>query len=174
MAAARGAFTTDMTDADHAVLLARLLDRQAIADLVIRYTTAIDERDWALLRTCFTNDAIADYGDLGRYEGVDAIVPGCREPLSRLDASQHLLGNIVIEITGENTAVVTSKVQAQHFLVNAAGDPTATIGGTYVDDLSRQEDGWRIAKLSFRASWRTGNAAILAPTPKPDRFGRMV
>lgn len=155
-------------------MLVRLLERQAIEDLLIRYATALDLRDWALLRTCFTDDATADYGDLGRYEGIEDILTGCREPLSRLDSSQHLIGNIVVEMTGENTAIATSKVQAQHFLVNGAGDATATIGGTYVDDLVRDEEGWRIARLSFRATWQTGNAAILAPTPKPDRFGRLV
>lgn len=162
-----------MTDHDHARLLTQLLERRLIEDLVIRYATALDDRDWARLRSCFTDDAIADYGALGRYEGADVIVAACREPLSRLDSSQHLLGNIVVEMTSERTAVATSKVQAQHVLVNAAGDSTATIGGTYVDDLVREHDGWRIAKLSFRASWRTGNAAILAPTPKADRFGRI-
>jgi SnoaL-like domain len=31
----------------------RLADRQEIAELCVRYTTALDTRDWGLLETCF-------------------------------------------------------------------------------------------------------------------------
>jgi len=163
-----------MSGSEHLDELAWLLERRRLEDLIIRYATALDIRDWADLRACFTDDAVADYGNLGRYEGVEAILQGCREPLSRLDSSQHLISNVVAQMTGDGRATVTAKVQAQHFLVNSGGEATATIGGTYVDEVVRGEDGWRIAKLTFSTTWRTGNSAILAPKPEPDRFGRSV
>jgi 3-phenylpropionate/cinnamic acid dioxygenase small subunit len=153
---------------------AALIERHRIEDLVIRYATSLDRRDWDALRECFFDDAVADYGVLGRYEGVDAILTGAREPLQRLDASQHLLGNLVVEFTDADNAVVTSYVQAQHYLANAIGDSLATIGGTYTDEVRRVEGRWRIARLTLAVTWQTGNTSILAPRAVPDRFGRAV
>ena len=36
----------------------------------MRYATGIDRRDWALLRSCFTDDCVADYGDIGEVIGL--------------------------------------------------------------------------------------------------------
>jgi len=39
--------------------------RADVADVLVRYATGIDQRDWALFRTCFTEDCEADYGGIG-------------------------------------------------------------------------------------------------------------
>ena len=39
--------------------------RADVADVLVRYATGIDRRDWELFRTCFTEDCDADYGDIG-------------------------------------------------------------------------------------------------------------
>ena len=49
------------------------LQRQAVTDLLVRYATGIDSRDWALLRSCFTDDCDADYGDIGHWRSGDDI-----------------------------------------------------------------------------------------------------
>lgn len=38
-----------------------------ITDVLLRYATAIDTKDWELFRTCFTDDADADYGEIGQW-----------------------------------------------------------------------------------------------------------
>lgn len=48
-------------------------DRQDISDLLVRYATGIDQRDWPLFRTVFTADCELDYGEIGAWEGVDAV-----------------------------------------------------------------------------------------------------
>jgi 3-phenylpropionate/cinnamic acid dioxygenase small subunit len=40
-------------------------DRQDISDLLVRYATGIDRRDWPLFRTVFTDDCQLDYGEIG-------------------------------------------------------------------------------------------------------------
>ena len=42
-----------MTEVDRAV-------RQDVADVLVRYATGIDRRDWALFRACFTEDCDVD------------------------------------------------------------------------------------------------------------------
>jgi len=48
-------------------------DRQDIAEVLLRYATGIDRRDWPLFRTAFTDDCELDYGEIGTWNGVDAV-----------------------------------------------------------------------------------------------------
>jgi 3-phenylpropionate/cinnamic acid dioxygenase small subunit len=49
--------------------LQELSDRIEIDDLLTRYATAIDTKDWQLFETCFTADAFIDYTDAGGVKG---------------------------------------------------------------------------------------------------------
>jgi 3-phenylpropionate/cinnamic acid dioxygenase small subunit len=139
-----------------------LLDRQEILDLLTRYAMALDAHDWPLLRTCFTPGAVADYGELeGVNTGIEEIVRTCHRALAGLDASQHLLGNFVVEIDGDR-AESTCYVHAQHYLVSASGLNTFVVAGTYRDHLVRTGEAWRIEHRSLRPSWTDGNAAVFA------------
>ena len=90
----------------------RLIDRQEIADLCVRYTFALDTKDWALLESCFTGAPTFVHPG-GRLEGFEAILTRARGALESLDASQHLLGNVVADVDGD-TARSTCYFQAQH------------------------------------------------------------
>lgn len=43
-----------------------------ISEVLLRYATAIDTKDWDLLRCCFTDGVDADYGEIGRWSDVGA------------------------------------------------------------------------------------------------------
>ena len=45
-------------------------DRQDISEVLVRYATGIDRRDWPLFRTVFTDDCELDYGEIGTWHGV--------------------------------------------------------------------------------------------------------
>jgi len=140
--------------------LQEIIDRQEIVDLLTRYTVALDSQDWALLKTCFTDDAVADYGpEAGRHEGYPAIEKIVQWYLEGLDASQHLIGNFVIEVDG-NRARSTCYLQAQHYLLDTEGGDTYTVGGTYEDDLIRTDEGWKIKYRRLHTTWKQGNEAL--------------
>jgi len=142
--------------------LQRLLDRQAIDDVLHRYAIALDAHDWDLLRSCFTPDAVADYLDLGGIkDGREAIVDLCRTALEGLDASQHLIGTPLAEVHGDE-ATARCYLQAQHVFKGAPGGDAFLVGGTYVDRLVRTRDGWRIAHRTLHATWTDGNPEVLA------------
>ena len=73
-------------------------DKEQIAEVLIRYATGIDSKDWPLLRSCWTDDVDVDYRQLGRFTGADAII----EVMARLHESMgptyHRLSNFVIDI----------------------------------------------------------------------------
>jgi hypothetical protein len=140
----------------------RLIDRQEIADLCTRYTYGLDTRDWALVRSCFT-DAPVFVHPGGRIEGAEGIIDRARGALEPLDASQHLLGNVLVDVAHDNrTARCTSYFQAQHVRAGTPGGDTYIIAGSYTDTLTRTTDGWKIAERVQVYLWRDGNRAVVA------------
>jgi ketosteroid isomerase-like protein len=140
--------------------LQRLIDRQEIADLCARYMFALDRKDWTLLASCFTETPVFVHPG-GRIEGIDAIVARSSGALAALDATQHLLGNVVVEVDGD-VAHCTSYFQAQHVRAGTPGGDTYIIAGSYTDTLTRTPRGWRIAERVQAYLWRNGNRAVVS------------
>jgi hypothetical protein len=142
-----------------------LLDRAEISDVVHRYATAIDLRDWALLETCFTAEMEADFRTFGVREvfqgSADEWVRRVRSTIDGCDATQHLSANHVHTIDGD-AATCVSYMRAEHFLINDRGDDSYTVGGYYTNELVREAAGWKIKKYTLAVTWSRGNRHILA------------
>lgn len=154
---------TATTSDDLVAEIRDLGDRRDIGELIMRYATALDTRDWALLEAVFTNDAVADYGELagGVHRGVDAIARTCRSALTGLDATQHMITNVAIEIDGDD-ARASCCLHAQHVLNRPDGPAMFTVGGIYRDRLRRMSAGWRIAHRELRPIWTRGDEGLFA------------
>lgn len=136
-----------------------LLERQEICDLLHRYASSLDDRNWTRLRSCFTPDAVAIYGELGTQEGYEAIESTCRSALEKYDFIQHIITNHEIEINGD-TARSRCYLHAQHTKKGAEGGDNLTIGGMYLDEIVRTPAGWRICKRELCFLWQEGNALL--------------
>ena len=122
-------------------------DREQIGDVLVRYATGIDSKDWPLFRTCFTDDVRADYGDIGVWTDVDAITEWMRVTHETMPATKHMLSNVAIEVDGD-TASATTYV---HAVLVVAAEPQVWVDavGQYDDELVRTADGWRIRARTF-------------------------
>jgi len=137
-----------------------IADRFQIEDVLARYCTALDSKQWEMLTEVFAPDGVAEFGDLGgRHEGPRSIAEFVSSILGGLDASQHLLGNEVVRVSGDR-AKATCYFQAQHLLVSANGGNTYLVGGIYDDELVRTPEGWRIALRQLTPTWYDGNAGV--------------
>ena len=142
--------------------LGDLRDRHEIGDLLMRYATALDTRDWALLENVFTPDAVADYGELGDgvHHGVEAIVQACRSALIGLDATQHIITNVTVEVTGDE-AWASCYLHAQ-----TPGPPRrgrhVTVGGIYATVCAARPAGGESCTASCA---RCGPAATRGCSP---------
>ena len=134
-------------------------DREAVYDLVVGYVLALDQRDWETVSKCFASDAVFVH-PAGRVEGPDAIVGRARAALDPLDASQHLLGSILVTVDGDE-AHATSYFHAQHVRAGAPGGDLYVIAGTYRDRLRRGAEGWEIFERTQDYSWRSGNPEVI-------------
>ena len=121
-------------------------DRQDISDLLVRYATGIDRRDWPLFRTVFTADCELDYGEIGAWSGVDAVTDFMEQVHAPAGHTLHRLTNQAITIDG-NKAVARTYVDA----LIMVGDNQAGVNGIgfYDDEIVRTSAGWRIARRRF-------------------------
>jgi 3-phenylpropionate/cinnamic acid dioxygenase small subunit len=130
-------------------------DRIDISDVLIRYMTALDTRDWDLLHTCFTEDAVLDFGTLARRRDGWTDILGAAGIVTGYDRTQHMLSNIVITIDADE-AQASSYFHAVHVIDGEA----LTIGGVYRDRLVRTPAGWRIAHRSLDPVWQSGDSEL--------------
>lgn len=133
------------------------LDRQAIVDLTIRYTWALDGRQWDDLDEVFLPDATANLTE--DLVGRDAIKARIRRALEPLDASQHIIANHQVVVHGDR-ASCRCYLQAQHVRQAAHGSPNFIVAGRYEDQLVRTAHGWRIAHRDLVIMWTDGNPAV--------------
>jgi ketosteroid isomerase-like protein len=142
-------------------VVAAVADKQAITEVCYRYGIALDARDWGALRSCFTHDAIGHYGGPEVRAGYEQIEAMCRDALAPLSASQHLIGNVLVELHGDEAESVCY-LQAQHVRPATDGGDQFIFAGRYTDHFVRTPDGWRIAIRRLDPMWTAGNAAVLS------------
>lgn len=127
-----------------------LADRIAVEDLLTRYATAVDRRDWEQYRSIFTADAEIDYTSAGGIAGtVDEIVGFLSTSLEMFEMTQHLVSNIDLEVNGDS-ATVTAMFNNP---MRLTGGDTWFTGGWYHHDLVRTPDGWRSRNLREESAW---------------------
>lgn len=152
----------------------RLADRLAIQDLLYRWCRAVDRRDWAAIRDVFHPDA---HDDHGIYKGdIDGLIGWLSERHATIVQSTHLLGNMLIEFSGADSAVVETYCFAvQRYATGGAATRSAITGGTdtgdkpfdmqmngrYVDRIERRHGTWRIADRTT-----VFDNSILLPVPE--------
>lgn len=129
-----------------------LLARQEIADVIYRYARGIDRLDFELVRSCYHPDA---YDDHGAFKGtVDEFVAAAESWLPRWTATQHFMGNMLIEVQGDVARAETYAV-AYHRREDAEGDGKDDVMGIrYVDRFECRDGDWRIAHRVVATEWR--------------------
>ncbi|MGV0740392.1 nuclear transport factor 2 family protein [Mycobacterium syngnathidarum] len=125
--------------------LRMLRDERDIERALILFARAMDDRDWASMAAILSQDVEGDFGT-GRLVGATAIIDMIRGFLDRCGPTQHLLGNIIIDVT-DDTATSNAYIRDVH--LNTAGDPSTRFYtlGDYHDTWRRDGDGrWRITE----------------------------
>lgn len=121
-------------------------DRQDISDLLVRYATGIDRRDWPLFRTVFTDDCELDYGVIGTWLGVDAVADFMEQAHAQAGHTLHRLTNQAITVDGDNA---TARTYLDGLIMAADDNSGVNAIGFYDDELVRTSQGWRIATRRF-------------------------
>jgi 3-phenylpropionate/cinnamic acid dioxygenase small subunit len=120
--------------------------RSDVSELLVRYATAIDRRDWTLFRTCFTDDVEADYGDIGVWHGIDEITAFMDETHAACGHTMHRITNQAVAGNGNG---VSARSYVDAIVMGADNLAGVRAVGFYDDDLVDSGAGWKIARRRF-------------------------
>ena len=154
--------------------LQRLIDKDAIQDLVHRYSYFVDHRMPDEVVALFVDDCRVDYGPAfgppligrGALRGVfggDGD-PGEEGAPRGFLALSHHNANVLIDFEGEDRARVATSLYAWHEM---PGGGTPRVWGYYRDVVVRTDIGWRFAERELRLAgsedWPFGGHPLSGP-----------
>jgi hypothetical protein len=155
-----------------ALSLQQISDRIEVEDLLERYTSCIDAKDWNGLDSVFAPDAILDYSSsggppAGPYPEIKAWL---ERALAIFPMTQHMIGKSRIRIDGDTAHCrsifynpmgmpIDADGQFSTDAAKQAGLHTFVVGGFYNDTCKRTPDGWRIVKKVEEQAYLTGGLA---------------
>jgi hypothetical protein len=139
--------------------LHEISDRMEIADVVTRYTRAIDTGDWDRLDTVFTPDAQIDYSESGGIAaGYAEVKPWLAEMLPAFFPKRmHTIGQLdVVFVNVDRADVVAYFDNPMPMDDGRGGTKIVEFGGLYHHEMVRTADGWRSRRLHEQVVWKRG------------------
>lgn len=129
-----------------------LLDRQAIQDLVARYSRTLDWLDDEGQAGCYWPDAAIDYGF---FKGTAAqFVPFVMEVERSTGRRWHLLAPLSVKLTGATTAQGECYGIAVGLRREGEGPYRGNMyGGRYLDTYEKRGQEWRISSRRYVMDW---------------------
>jgi hypothetical protein len=127
-----------------------ILDRQAILDVLHAYCRLADIQDHGrLVEEVFAVDGSDDHGG-GPVHGREAIRAWFDDAVKNVAACFHNVSNVVIEIDGDRATMRSNVISWTWTRASSHLGPTRpadyALAVSYVDELSRYPEGWRIDK----------------------------
>ncbi|MDA8046295.1 MAG: nuclear transport factor 2 family protein [Actinomycetota bacterium] len=134
-------------------------DRADITEVLVRYATGIDRRDWVGFRSIWTDDVDANYGrGIGHFHSADEITEFMTRSHAVMGSTWHRLSNFSIDIQ-DDRATARTYVHAVLNVDRDDPDRWMDVIGHYDDELVRTPEGWRIARR------RCGRARVVGSRP---------
>lgn len=124
-------------------------DRDAIRDLLARYTYNGDRGRMDELAACFAGDGVLEYPGnraIGPAAIAEALSGGTGTRNPALTFIRHHITNPLIEVKGD------AAIARSYFTVHSDIGPDHS--GTYSDRLTRTALGWRFAHRLVRVDWQ--------------------
>ena len=141
-----------MTDEELPASVRRLLARQEIEDVLVRYSRGVDRADVELLRSCYHDDATEDHGGVFKGSARDYIeqIAGL---LPRAGILNHLATNVLVEFIDDTTARVEAYILTfARMKKDGEKFDTLTLART-VDRFERRARRWAISRRVLCWEW---------------------
>lgn len=149
-------------------VLQELLDRQAIGDLIARYSRTLDWLDDAGQAGCYWPDAAIDYGF---FKGTAAeFVPVVMQVERSTGRRWHMLAPLSVKLTSATTAEGECYGVALGFRRESDAEPYKgnIYGGRYLDTYEKRGDEWRIASRRYIMDWTCAMPEQPDASPRAD------
>lgn len=121
-----------------------LLQEREIFKQLSTLARAMDNRDWDTVKEIFTEDAVVEMG-LGEISGKEQVVDFIKSFLDTCGTTQHMIGNVLIDIDGETA---TSKAYVCDIHLAPDNNPSESFRtlGDYHDTWLKVDSTWKIKK----------------------------
>jgi ketosteroid isomerase-like protein len=149
-----------------------LKDRIDVTDVLYRYASTIDSKDYTTLRSVLADDLWAQYGPMEPLVGADQVMSFIIQYTKTAIWQHHLLSVYHVDVDGDRAKALVYHTSRQMF----EEDPETMnlLVARYHNELRREPSGWKISKLVFERVWaeqgkdETGfHATMGGPGPSP-------
>ncbi|TAL01506.1 MAG: nuclear transport factor 2 family protein [Rhodospirillaceae bacterium] len=139
-------------------------DTAAVYRLVTLYALGVDTQRWDLFDEVFTEDVIAEFGDLTKFSGLAKFKNDFAAFHALFAATQHTMSNFTVDFYGDTAQAVT---YAHWRLIRygVPGGETWEGQGWYDDKVIRTPAGWRIQHRICKIVWWGGNPMVNQASP---------
>jgi ketosteroid isomerase-like protein len=148
---------------DTETALRQLLDRQEIVDLLLRYASAIDAKDYTTLRSLFCDDIHARYGEDVVVDGGDALLAWIDDMTKTATWQHHMLNVYHVDFVSD-TEATTLTYHTSHQTTSDAPDICRKIVARYYDTVRKVDGRWLIADKYMQIGWTQAFTADSEPT----------
>ena len=146
-------------------------DEREIYRNIVRFARAMDERDWSAIEDIAAVDATAQMGG-GPMVGRDAIVALMRSFLDECGPTQHLIGNVLIDIDADGeTASSRAYVSDMHLGTGELAQSSFRTLGDYHDEWAKIDGRWWLTHRTKHNHASLGSFEVLGPGPAGWRPG---
>jgi len=143
--------------------LQEISDRMEIEQLIVRYSNAIDQRNWDGLDAVFTPDAYIDYRALGGIDGRYPEVKAWLGPaLAGFPHYCHMISNIEVTLSGDTARARTLCINPMDTPLPTGGTQVMLLGLWYKDKFVRTPHGWRMNERVEEACFQHNVPAHIA------------
>lgn len=141
-------------DEHELLLLKELIAKDAIRDLVLKYSRAADRHDDVAMRELYHDDALDDHGTYFSGLAMEFIdkLPDIQAPMQILhhNVTTH---NIEIDPNNKNYAEGEVYILAMHQAHTPEGLIDFIIGGRYLDKYEKRSGNWKFSHRAILADW---------------------
>lgn len=138
-----------------------VIDKQAIYEVLVRYSHGVDRCDLEMLKSAYWPDGTDDHGTFSgnAMEFCETLIPA----LQGMDSTMHNIGSHLIELRGEEAKVQSYCVAYHQFAAPGDdGQVEMVVGGRYLDRMTKRGDEWRIQDRVYVMDWNRNGASTMS------------
>lgn len=150
------------------------LIRNELVDSYSNYAEGLDSKNWNLVRACFADEILIDYGELSIASGppdvprrADDWMTSLQAVINGFDVTRHAITNHRMDVDESGVISCRAYLSADHVIypdpqgrIISAQD-IVTVVGEYKNYYDRIEGVWKIVKSELNVEWTSGNVGLL-------------
>jgi ketosteroid isomerase-like protein len=130
-----------------------LIERKAVEDVLYRYASSIDQKDYPTLRSVFADDIVAAYAGAPEIHGGDALLKWIEEMSVEQGFQHHLINVYHVDVDLDRGEARALTYHTSHQVRPSDPDNVLLIVGRYRDQLRRIGGHWKITDKRMEVGW---------------------